>query len=162
MTKIISHRANLNGPASDENTLGSILRCLQEYNFDVEIDVWVLDNLIHIGHDLPSKFILDIQSFLFKFIQYKDRIWLHCKNIEAAVLFSALDIGFNFFGHSSDEFVLTSKGFIFTKPDVVNKNAIVVMPELVSSKIEEAYFNTKGILTDYPIQYEAYYNTIRS
>ncbi len=162
MIKIISHRANLNGPSDTENTLDSILKCLQSYDFDVEIDVWYIDNKIHVGHDLPSKFTMDIQTFIDKFILYKDRIWVHCKNIESLVLFSSLDNKFNFFGHSNDEFVLTSKGFIFTRPNIINRNAIVVMPELISNKIEDAYFNTKGILTDFPIKYEAYYNTIRS
>ena len=162
MIRIISHRANLKGPSNAENTLGSILECLQKYTFDVEIDVRYIDSKIHIGHDLPSKFTMDIQSFVDKFKTYIDRIWIHCKDIESIVLFSSLDIKFNFFGHSNDEFVLTSHGFIFTKPNVINKNAIIVMPELISDTIETIYFNSKGILTDYPIKYEAYYNTIRS
>ena len=159
---IIAHRANLNGPSVTENTLISIENCLQNYNYDVEIDVRYINNCIHVGHDLPSKFTMDIQSFLDKFTLYKSRIWLHCKDLESIILFSSLDVKFNFFGHHDDEFVLTSRGDIFTRPDIINENVIIVMPELISDKIKDIYFNSKGILTDYPIKYETYYNTFGS
>jgi hypothetical protein len=166
MTKLIAHRANLEGPSEKENELNSIMNCLLNYNYDIEIDVYFIEGLLHIGHDLPAKFLINTGEFISKFYSYKDRLWIHCKNIEAMSLFSKwdthLDVKFNFFGHSNDEFVLTSFGYIFTRPDVLHKNAIVVMPELISDTINVDYFKTQGILTDYPVKYETYYNTIRS
>ena len=163
MIKLISHRANLNGPCKEENELSSIMNCLVNYNYDAEIDVHFIDGLLHIGHDLPSKFTLSVISFVNTFTSYKDRLWIHCKNIEALSIFSKIDDNFNYFGHSDDEFVLTSRGYIFTRPNVIFEDAIVVMPELISNgTILNNHFKCKGILTDYPIKYETYYNTIRS
>lgn len=164
MNKLICHRANLMGPSDAENKLCSIMNCLLNYNYDVEIDIHFIDGVIHVGHDLPAKFIMTTQDFLNTFSSYKERLWLHCKNIESIILFSELDVKFNFFGHTDDEFVLTSYGYIFTRPNVIHKKSIVVMPELIinDNKINIDHFNSEGILTDYPIQYETYYNTIRA
>lgn len=163
MIKLISHRANLDGPCKEENELSSIMNCLLNYNYDVEIDVHFIDGLLHIGHDLPSKFTLSVVNFIHKFADHKDRLWIHCKNIEALSIFSKIDDIFNYFGHSNDEFVLTSRGYIFTRPNVVHEDAILVMPELTSNgNVSNKHFKSKGILTDYPIKYETYYNTIRS
>lgn len=164
MNKLICHRANLLGPSNRENELSSIMDCLLNYRYDVEIDVHFIDNILHVGHNLPAKFTITIEDFLKTFSSYKQRLWVHCKNIESIIAFSQLDVKFNFFGHSDDEFVLTSYGHIFTRPNVINQNAIVVMPELIFNDdiINVDHFNCKGILTDYPIKYETYYSAIRA
>jgi hypothetical protein len=163
MNKLISHRANLNGPNEiKENTLESILYCLEKTNYDVEIDIRYIENTIQIGHDLPSKEILTTFYFLNIFTKYKDRLWIHCKNIEAMIFFSEIKTKFNYFGHSNDEFVITSFGYIFTRPNIINKNAVVVMPEIICDNIIDSHFECIAILTDYPIKYETRYNSIRA
>jgi hypothetical protein len=48
---IISHRGNLNGPYSvKENHETSIEKCI-EYNFQIEIDLWVIHGELFLGHD---------------------------------------------------------------------------------------------------------------
>lgn len=52
--KIISHRGNLNGPNKQtENTIESIKLAIN-LGFDVEIDVWYIDNILYLGHDSDS------------------------------------------------------------------------------------------------------------
>jgi hypothetical protein len=163
MVRIICHRANLYGPdESKENTLEKIFFCLEKTAYDVEIDIRYVKNNIEIGHDLPSKEKISILSFINSFEKYRDRLWIHCKDIESLILFQELKIKFNYFGHSNDEFVLTSFGYIFTKPGIINKNSVVVMPEIISDNIINSHFESVAILTDYPIKYETYYNSIWS
>jgi hypothetical protein len=162
MNKLICHRANLFGPSSKENEFSSIMNCLTNYKYDVEIDVYYINDMLHVGHDLPSKFTINSEDFLNIFSEYKKRLWIHCKNIEALVLFRQLETKFNYFGHSNDDFVITSFGYIFTRPSIINKNAIVVMPEMICDDIIDSHFDSIAILTDYPIKYETYYNSIRT
>lgn len=164
--KFISHRGNINGPDSDkENNINHIIHVLNNFNYDVELDLRynTSTNLLEIGHDYPrDSDILNINEFINIFKNYSDRLWLHCKNIDAIFLLSSLEIKFNYFGHSDDEFVLTSFGNVFTKPGVLHKNAIAVMPELFSNKIDNSIFLSQGILTDFPFKYETHYYSIRS
>jgi hypothetical protein len=161
--KIISHRGNVEGiDLERENHLDAIIECIEKYKFDVEIDVHVNNGIIEIGHDLPCIFDLTESEFEKTFTKHSDSLWIHCKNIESISFFAKYKNKYNYFGHSNDDFVLTSRGDIFTKPGVVHDSAIVVMPELISENIDSKYFFSRGILTDYPISYEAYYNTLRA
>lgn len=148
--KIISHRGNLNGSnEKSENTFQSINSAL-DLGFDVEIDTWYIHNNLYLGHDLTNLIQYDyIESFL---LNNWDKLWIHCKNIDALVYLLDFKL-LNVFGHSNDDYVLTSKGNIFCKPGVsTNKKSIIVMPETVrSTYTEELLNNCYGILTDYPI-----------
>ena len=147
--KIISHRGNLNGPEPEkENSIERICAALK-IGFDVEIDVWVKDkSKIYLGHDEPT-YEVDL-TFILK---HAEKLWVHCKNIEGMSFFN--DFNFiNFFGHSYDDFVLTSKRYIFTKPgQAQTKNSVCVMPER-SGKLGATGILTFGVCTDFPILYK--------
>ena len=50
----ISHRGNLNGPDTRyENSIEYINHAL-ERGFDVEVDVWFIDDNFYLGHDSPD------------------------------------------------------------------------------------------------------------
>ena len=52
--KYISHRGNLYGRDLDrENNLTSILEVIND-GYDCEIDLWLLDNQLFLGHDKPE------------------------------------------------------------------------------------------------------------
>jgi len=147
--KIISHRGNLNGPNKNtENTIQSINNAI-DFGFDVEIDVWYIDNILYLGHD-KDLLISDpnLKNYL---LENSSRLWIHCKNIDSLTYllnFSELNI----FGHSNDEYVLTSKHNIFCKPgEPTNKKSIIVMPEIFPIYSEESFDNCYGVLTDYPV-----------
>lgn len=145
---IISHRGNLNGPNPfKENNPHSILEALKV--FDVEIDVWIHNGQLWLGHDNPHTKI-DL-NFL---IENKDKLWVHCKNIQALEFLKNEDL--NCFGHDKDNFVLTSKLKIFTKPGFFQTDSSVsVMPELA----EDKNLSNFAVCTDYPVKYKKLYDS---
>jgi len=136
--KIISHRGNLNGINKDtENNPHHILEILKK--FDVEIDVWFIDNKWYLGHDKPQ-YEVDYDFFT-------DRMWLHCKNLDACIKLS--DTNLNWFWHENDQMTLTSKGYKWVYPNIYIKNGITV--EFGHNKKLPNYI--MGICTDYPEKY---------
>ena len=150
--RIIAHRSNFNGPSSvTENTLDAMRKCI-EIGFDVEVDIRVVEGTLYLGHDSIQEQVS--HDTLFKL---SDRLWIHCKNIEALEYFLNYfkDGSFNYFWHQTDKYTLTSKGFIWSYPgSILSKNSINVMPELSTPKenfhslIKDQIY---GICTDFPI-----------
>lgn len=146
----ISHRGNLNGKnIENENKIDYIENALF-LDFDVEIDVWLFNDSLFLGHDKPLYNIEE--NWLLK---NKNKLWIHCKNIDALLFFNNKD--FNYFWHENDKVTLTSKGYIWAYPSLEKiKNSIDVRPEIYS---EEKYgFNTLGICSDYIEKYKKEYN----
>lgn len=135
--KIISHRANINGPDPKiENHPDQIIKVAKK--FDVEIDVWYLNNCYSLGHDYPMYEIQE--SFLMS-----EFLWCHAKNFEAMerMLYKKIHC----FWHEEDKMTVTSKGIPWCYPNHFIKNGITV--------IKENYYSTEinilGVCTDYPI-----------
>ena len=135
---IISHRGNLEGSNAElENNPLHIKKVIDK--FDVEIDVWFVDKKWYLGHDKPQYQV----SFDF----FNDRMWLHCKNLEACSEMNNTSL--NWFWHENDKVTLTSKKYIWAHPDVYVRDGITV----------EFGFNDKlpefilGVCTDYPEKY---------
>lgn len=155
--KIISHRGNLEGPdPSTENTLSQIYKCLDK-GFDVEVDVWILDNQICLSHDNPTHFEKKEIVELKDFYELSGNLWIHCKNREALEFFS--NKSFHYFWHESDRYTLTSRGFgLVLVGQFPYKNSVIMLPEKISlysppygyDYIKSSY----GICTDYPIKYQ--------
>lgn len=118
---LISHRGNINGVNQlRENSIKYIEEAIQQ--FDVEIDVWKINEILFLGHDQPNQEVN--LSFLNSF---KNKLWIHCKNIEALFY---LKTDFNCFFHHSDDAVLTSRNYIWTYPGKkLFKTSIAVLPE---------------------------------
>ena len=138
--KLISHRGNLNGRDPDnENSIEYIKNALS-YGFDVEIDIFYYNERLWLGHDEPSYLIKDI-NFL-----KNDKLWCHAKNLQALeILISDKEI--HSFWHQKDDVTLTSRGYIWTYPDIKPlKNAILV----VEKKTEKNNLpECLGICSDY-------------
>jgi hypothetical protein len=120
---LIAHRGNINGPDPlNENKQETITNCINK-GYSVEIDVRRVNNELYLGHDNPD-YKVDLEFLL----KYKDYLWIHCKNLEALTYLTPL--GLTTFSHDKDDYVLTSKGFIWAYPGKeVNENCICVMPE---------------------------------
>jgi hypothetical protein len=120
---LISHRGNTTGPNKDlENTPEYIDQALDQ-GFDVEIDVWVIDTNIFLGHDTPDHSISS--SFL---IDRRNKLWCHAKNLDAMTVLKALDM--NAFFHDTDKYVYTTKGFIWAHPtSTFSNDTICVMSD---------------------------------
>jgi glycerophosphoryl diester phosphodiesterase len=138
----IAHRGNINGPdAQKENTIEAIFTAIGK-GFDVEIDVWVIDDVIYFGHDEPQRII---DNFIIDKIGKNG--WFHCKNLGALEFFSKNYSSYNYFWHQTDDYTLTSSGYIWTYPgQKVGKRSIMVDLNLEYGIVE----GVAGICTDFP------------
>lgn len=136
----IAHRGNTNGSNPDfENKPDYIDAALRD-GFDVEVDVWVLDGNILLGHDGP-----DTPVELAFLESRKSNLWCHAKNLRALEMLLAH--GFNCFSHDADDYVLTSHGDIWAYPGKPCTNkCICVMPEWDNMTVPVA---SKGVCSDF-------------
>jgi hypothetical protein len=75
---LISHRGNTNGKfESYENEPMYIDKAISD-GFNVEVDVWMVEGQLFLGHDKPQ---YGINYSWLK--ERKTKLWVHCKNIEA-------------------------------------------------------------------------------
>lgn len=127
--KYIAHRGLLEGPDSGlENHPHQIEKALQQ-GFDAEVDLWVVDSQLLLGHDAPQYFT-DIEFLS------KPGLWIHAKNLTALEYLNAIPHALNYFWHESDQFTLTSRGYIWTYPGKeLTKRSVMVMPETVDSTL---------------------------
>ena len=143
--KYISHRGNLNKRIEKlENHPEYIHEALSK-NYDVEIDLWVINRTIFLGHDYNQFEISD--NFL---IKNHKKLWIHAKNDQALFYLNNNKKKFNYFWHQNDEFTITSSGHIWThfssnkkylkKNNFVNKKMILTLPELIDKKYEKIVF----------------------
>lgn len=142
--KLISHRGNIDSPnIEQENHPDYVLNSLK-CGYDVEIDVWYTDNKWFLGHDYPT---YEVEfSFLLE-----TKFWLHAKNGDA---FNKLlnNSKANVFWHTIEDWVLTSKKYIWTYPNkFLYPNSICVLPELGYNGDLK---NCKGICSDFISKYE--------
>jgi hypothetical protein len=139
--KIICHRGNTFGPdPENENKPEVIDYCIRE-GHDIEIDLWVHNNDLYLGHDEPTYFVP--MDYL---VSMKTRLWIHCKNIEALEFFNKFKSDINYFWHEHDTVTLTSKNYTWAYPGKQPiKNSIAVMPEIHKEDINQCI----GICSDY-------------
>ena len=123
----ISHRGNIGGiNIAGENSEESILEAINQ-GYECEIDVWYKNGEYFLGHETPQ-FITSI-NFL-----KKDKLWIHCKNIEA--LYQIHNLSKCFF-HNGDDVVLTSNNFLWTYVGkLLTPDSICVLPELSKYSLE--------------------------
>lgn len=137
---LISHRGNVNEKnISYENNPNYISTALQ-LEFNVEIDLWRINSKLYLGHDSPQ-YIIDENYIL------NEKFWIHIKNSEAMEYCSNID-NINYFWHNTDDYTLTSFGFIWTYP---NKKILSKSIAMIPNKINDInhLLNCSGICNDY-------------
>ena len=120
--RLISHRGNINGIIpQNENTKKYIENAILS-GYDVEVDIRYINNQLFLGHDEP------IEKIDFDWLSKKEKfLWIHCKNIEALIF---LKESLNCFYHTTEDYVLTSRGDIWSFSGIkLYKNIIAVLPE---------------------------------
>jgi hypothetical protein len=140
----IAHRGLFNGPDSNlENTPSQIEKALA-MGFHCEIDVWVTDGQLYLGHDGP---VCNVQEEFLK----NDKFWIHAKNLNALEWLTQQEHSYNYFWHESDQYTLTSNGFIWAYPGVpLSKNCVMVMPEHVDATLQNCVdIQCHAICSDY-------------
>jgi hypothetical protein len=136
---LISHRGNTRGKGDQENN-PDLLNSLIKRGQHIEIDVWLINDKLFLGHDKPEFMVT--KNYL-----KNDLFWCHAKNLDA--LQYMLDNDIHCFWHQTDDFTITSKGFIWTFPNKpVTKNSIIVCQTLEETML---YYkmNIAGICSDF-------------
>jgi hypothetical protein len=133
----ISHRGNLDGRVINlENSPDYISKALSK-EYEVEIDVWFVNDSFYLGHDEPLHLIS--KEFL-----ENEKLWCHGKNPQAIVEMKKYAI--HYFWHQSDILTLTSKNYIWVYPGMQPiERSIAVMPEIYNDNITKCI----GICSDY-------------
>ena len=142
--KIIAHRGLLSGPdILLENSPTQINNALSN-GFDVEIDVWLINDELFLGHLTPT---YPITATFLK----QTGIWAHAKNLEAFEFL--LDNNVNCFWHQTDDFTCTSEGYIWTyvgKTQMTSRSIFVQNENYNFDDIRKIM--PHGVCTDYPVQ----------
>ena len=141
----IAHRGNTNGKFESYENEPNYIDMAIKRGFDVEIDVWLVNNLLYLGHDIPQ-YGVDFRWFRDRI----SKIWIHCKNVESIVYFKDCGYDFNYFWHENDTLTITTQGYLWVYPGKQPiKDSIAVMPELNNENIEHCL----GICSDYIEKY---------
>lgn len=150
--KFIAHRGLLFGPDKHkENHPDQIQQALNQ-GFECEIDIWIKDDLLYLGHDGPQ------YNVEFEYLE-KSGLWIHAKNLESFRWLTNTDL--NYFWHQEDDFVLTSKGYIWTYPGKkLTDKSIQVMPEWFDQELENVNFDCLGICSDFIIKIKEKYDSL--
>jgi hypothetical protein len=141
--KYISHRGNLIGPYPDlENRPDYILNAINS-GFECECDVWWRDGSWWLGHDKPQYEISE------DFLTTKG-LWIHAKNTQALHRLANFETA-NYFWHETDQYTLTSHGYIWAYPgSELTSLTICVMPENAEPLYtKEEKSKCEGICSDY-------------
>lgn len=144
---LISHRGNLNGKNKEKENSPDYITEALTLGFDVEVDIWFMDNSLWLGHDSP-----EYKINLNWINERKEKLWIHCKNLQAIEFVNWFkgDINLNYFWHETDTVTLTSKGYIWAYPGYQPiRDSIAVLPELNKEEILEC----AGICSDYITEY---------
>jgi len=123
--KIISHRGNIVGPNASRENKPSYIDTAISAGFDVEVDITFNNGKFYLGHDTPDYEITE------KWVSSrKDKLWLHCKNLDAATRLHELGDSHQFFCHSSDSYVLCSNGKTWVHDLKLNISKTTIIPLL--------------------------------
>lgn len=143
--KLISHRGNIVGPNPKRENSPSYIDTAISAGYEVEVDINYLNGKFYLGHDTPDYEITENWMSI-----RKNKLWFHCKNLEAATKISVLGNNYRFFCHTSDPFVLTSNNYIWVHDLNMNINDRCIIPLLNIDNIKE--YNDKiiyAVCTDY-------------
>lgn len=141
---LISHRGNINGRFESYENEPAYIDHAIELGYDVEIDLWMNDGVLYLGHDSIQYGIT-----LNWLEERKSKLWIHCKNVDAIEYLHNKDL--NYFWHQEDTLTLTSKGHIWVYPGkqpVIG--SVAVMPEIYNDDVSKCY----GICSDYIENYK--------
>ena len=140
----ISHRGNLTGPNPEfENQPGYIEQAIAQ-GFDVEVDLWVNESGIFLGHDgpkyqVPTEWLVDRTN----------QIWVHCKNTQA--LNFSLKNELHCFFHNIDDYTITSRGYVWAYPGKASTSTkcIKVLPEFSGEMNSDWSAQYSGTCSDF-------------
>ena len=149
--KLISHRGNLEGPNPDKENHPDYITSALKAGHDVEVDVWYQNKKWYLGHDNPK------YQVKYDFLAER-KFWLHAKNGDAFHLLLE-DFTLNVFWHTDEDWVLTSKRYIWTYPTKqLYPESICVMPERGwMGDLKKCHAVCTDFVKEFPQQFEKEY-----
>ena len=127
--RYIAHRGLTNGPQKQFENQPNIVRTSLEKGYDAEIDLWVIDNRLYLGHDEPQYNVTE------QFITTPG-LWIHAKSLSTFHWLVNSQLDLNYFWHENDSYTLTSKGYIWAFPGkTLTSSCVMVMPEYVDPSL---------------------------
>ena len=98
---LISHRGNINSINRELENKQEYIQAALDLGYDVEIDVWLMDGTLHLGHDGPEREV-NIEWLL----KRSKKLWIHCKNFESLSFLS--DFNLILFFHEKEDYTIVS------------------------------------------------------
>jgi len=139
----ILHRGLKNGPDKALENKEELLWDRIREGWDIEVDCWLKEDGIWLGHDEPINQLQDER------LLSCPKAWIHCKNLAMFQYMTEQKPGSPFFSHDVDQAVLTSNGYIWCYPGFqAGIQSIVVMPERVPDMAID-YLKVGGICSDF-------------
>ena len=136
---LISHRGNTVGPDPENENRPEYIKSALSQGFNVEIDAWFIVGKWFLGHDTPQH-ETDL-NFL-----SRNNLWVHCKNYATLQKMTSVGRGINYFYHTNEDYVLTSKNYIWAYPGKFGgANTICVLPDWYNTPVE----GFAGICSDF-------------
>ena len=151
--KLISHRGNIFKRFPIYENEPEYIKYALLYVDMVEIDIWLIDSELYLGHDFPQ-FYIDMEFLL----EHASSLLIHCKNIESFIYLYSFE-QLNVFAHEQDSYVMTSDNLCILHPnteiphnvDVLAKT-IIMCPEKRPNGFSEIFpylDKVYGVCTDY-------------
>jgi hypothetical protein len=142
--KYIAHRGLIDGPNKNFENHPHKIRTSLAKGFDCEIDLWVVDGRLYLGHDEPMYSVTE------EFIQTPG-LWIHAKSLTTLTWLTESAYTLNYFWHQTDDYTLTSSGYIWAYPGkFVNARSVMVMPETADPTLSICKdVNCYGICSDW-------------
>jgi len=153
MTILIAHRGLLHGPDFEKENTVQQIELARQLGFDVEIDVWYVNDQWWLGHDSP------VHQISMDWLTQIDRspgdpchhAWIHAKNIDALFWLRNLSWPGHYFYHQNDDVVITNTGYLWTYPGKqLTQFSIGVMPEWNGLGAPLLHTGPAGWCSDYP------------
>lgn len=140
---LISHRGLMDGPNKELENRPDIIKEISNSGIYVEVDLWVHGSRLILGHDEPQ-YEVDIDFF------DNHMLVTHAKNLEALTFLTKELRNHNFFWHTDDDYVLTSRKWIWAYPgSPLNSSCIAVIPETIMPISEIKNLDVYGVCSDY-------------
>ena len=145
---LISHRGNIDSIIIKRENTQSYIQDAIDLGYDVEIDVWYVDFLVHksspfwLGHDEPQCEV-EVDWLLDR----KDKLWVHCKNFEA--LTKLVETELRVFYHKEEEYTIISDKHIWAH-NLKSIDDKCIIPLLSKNELENwKQVKVHGICSDY-------------
>tara|TARA_B100001094_G_scaffold97067_1_gene93080 strand:- start:4958 stop:5392 length:435 start_codon:yes stop_codon:yes gene_type:complete len=137
---LVSHRGNYKSPNEQTENTPHQISSMLKMGLDVEIDVWLCEDQLFLGHDNPE------YKTSLQFLQ-NEKLWCHAKNLQALRIMVENNV--HCFWHQEDDYTLTSKGYIWTYPNRPICSRSIIVCKTLEDTLNCYKANVHGICSDY-------------